>query len=118
MDNNGLVIALIIAVLFMIAFPVVFSLIKKDSQNTYVEQIQPSPPPQPSQPPVVIQQPPVILPPPIIIAPNRGAYSQGWADANRGIPPCERNNPDYMRGYRDFCHRHPRPGFIFHFDIK
>lgn len=116
MDNNGLVIALIIAVVFMIAFPVVFSLTKKDNQNTYIEQQQPTQP----QPPVVIQQPPVVLPPPVIVAPNhdRGAYSRGWADANRAIPPCERNNMDYMRGYRDFCHRHPRPGFIFHFDIK
>jgi hypothetical protein len=79
-------------------------------------QLAPTPvPPQPQAPPVIEKQ--------IIIkqAPVRQAsmYDCGWADAkmHKNPDPRLRDNPEYIRGYRDYCRKH-RPGFILNIDVR
>ncbi len=113
MGNNNLVIALIVAVVFLIAFPMIFSLIKKDN----LMQSDNFPPISQQQPPIVGQPPVIVQPAPIIVSPHHryGLYDKGYNDARRRIQP-QCHEPDYMRGYREYCHRHP--GFNFHINIK
>jgi hypothetical protein len=129
-NNTTLVVALVAALMFMIALPVVFFLVKdKDRghhhdfrpvQQAPVQPQQPQPAPQqpvapPAQPPVVV----VPVPTPVVPRDvSRDLYVKGWEDAHYGRrpDPLLRDNPHYARGYRDYYHAH-KPGVHIDFGI-
>lgn len=130
-NNSNLVIALIVAVMFMIALPVVFFLVKdkdRDRDHRHFRPMQQMQPVQPQQP--APQQPRVVVVPPaqpqIIVVPApvipkecvKDMYTRGWEDAHHRREPdaLMRNNPDYRRGYCDYYSKH-RPGIRIDFGI-
>jgi hypothetical protein len=132
-NNTTLVVALVAALMFMIALPVVFFLVKDKDKDRHDFRrpviVQPVTPP-PVAPPVVVVPvaPPAVTPPPVappvVVVPvpvcppgcAKDMYSRGWEDAHyrRNPDPLMRHNPDYARGYRDYYTKH-RPGI--HIDL-
>jgi hypothetical protein len=117
-SHTPIIVGLILAMVFLIAAPVTFYLIKRGDRQ----------PPVVAQPNVIVT-PPQQVAPPIIVAPvvppapppsiTVNLYNLGWADARLGRGPDPRycQDPSYQAGYRDFCTRY-RPGFKFDFRIN
>jgi len=99
MDNNN---GLIIGGLFAIVCLIMFALMQRNTnqQQTVTPPVVVQPAPaQPQQPQIQHQH----HCPPDILGASRELYSMGYMDASSGRRPNSiyRNDPYYMRGYRD-----------------
>jgi hypothetical protein len=117
-ENNAPLIAALVIV-SLVAFPAIYMLMKDKPAPVAPAVVAPPPPTIIEKKEIIIQQAPAPRPPAPPICTPAEMYNRGWNDARRRIDPLPdcRHNPDYIRGYRDYCRRY-RPGFILNIDIK